>query len=101
MDDHTTADDATRYRDPEIVKEWETKDPINRLQIYLTQKYKWNDERNKALVTECAREVEQAVQEYEAEGVPDPAGMFEQIYTEMPWNLKAQQAAVKATEGGR
>lgn len=101
MDDHTTADDASRYRDSEIVKEWETKDPINRLQIYLAQKHKWTDAKNKELVAECTREVDQAVQEYEAEGIPNPAGMFEQIYTEMPWNLKEQQAAAKATEGGR
>src|SRR3990172_4961654 len=31
MGDHTTADDAARYRNPEEVAEWKKKDPIERL----------------------------------------------------------------------
>ena len=35
---HTTADDPSRYRSQEEVKAWEKKDPISRLQTYLTGK---------------------------------------------------------------
>jgi pyruvate dehydrogenase E1 component alpha subunit len=103
MDDHTTADDASRYRDPAIVKDWQEKDPILRMQIYLTQRHGWTEMNHKDLVAGCSREVEQAVQEYEAEAAPEPTGMFENMYHEMPWHLQKQQAEVRArtTEGGR
>ncbi len=36
MEDHTTADDAARYRPPEAVEAWKRKDPISRLERFLT-----------------------------------------------------------------
>jgi pyruvate dehydrogenase E1 component alpha subunit len=36
MDAHTNADDATRYRDAEEVRQWEAADPLARLETYLT-----------------------------------------------------------------
>lgn len=103
MDDHTTADDASRYRDPEVVKNWLEKDPIQRVQIYLTEKFGWTEENNQKLVTDCTQEVEHAVQAYEAETAPDPVGMFEHLYHELPWHLQKQQAEVRmhTMEGGR
>jgi 2-oxoisovalerate dehydrogenase E1 component subunit alpha len=35
MGAHATSDDPTRYRDDELSKEWEAKDPIRRLKTYL------------------------------------------------------------------
>lgn len=43
---HTTADDPTVYRDDEEVKEWEKKDPIDRLYKYLLAKNLWDDEKD-------------------------------------------------------
>jgi pyruvate dehydrogenase E1 component alpha subunit len=90
MGDHTTADDAGRYRTKEIVKEWEKKDPLDRMKKYLLKKRPWTEEKDKALEEECAKEVEKAVQEYEAFEQPDPTEMFQFIYREMPWHLKEQ-----------
>lgn len=35
--DHTTADDASRYRSQDEVEQWRKKDPIDRLRNYMTQ----------------------------------------------------------------
>jgi len=43
---HTTADDPTVYRDDEEVKEWEKKDPIDRLQKYLYENKLWDAEQD-------------------------------------------------------
>ncbi len=64
LSDHTTADDATRYRDHNEVKEAWGKEPLPRLRAYLTKLRVWDDAREEALKAECAREVEAAVDEY-------------------------------------
>ncbi len=95
MGDHTTADDASRYRGKEIIEEWEKRDPIKRMNMYLMNKRQWTEEKGKELENECINEVEKAVQEYEAVEHPDPADMFKNIYTNMPWHLKEQMEELK------
>lgn len=90
MSDHTTADDSSRYRTPELVAEWEKKDPISRLKIFLTNHLKWKEDQFKQIHEECTKEVNQAVQEYEAVETPSPESMFEEVYSEMPWHLQEQ-----------
>ncbi len=46
--DHTTADDARRYRDPKEVEAWMGKDPMIRLKKYLTATGLWNDAKQAA-----------------------------------------------------
>jgi pyruvate dehydrogenase E1 component alpha subunit len=95
MGDHTTADDASRYRSKEILSDWEKKDPIDRMRNYLLKKGLWTKEKDRKLEEECTGEVEKAVQEYEATEQPDPTDMFKFIYREMPWHLKEQMDELK------
>ncbi|MDW7680394.1 MAG: pyruvate dehydrogenase (acetyl-transferring) E1 component subunit alpha [bacterium] len=95
MGDHTTADDATRYRKPEIIREWEKKDPIERLKKFLTTKHGWNEDKEQKMMAELTEQVENAVKEYENVDPPEPETMFQYMYSEMPWNLKAQLEEVK------
>ncbi len=99
MGDHTTADDATRYRKPEALAEWEKKDPINRLKIFMMNSRGWTEEKDKQLIAECTKEVDEAVKGYEAEEPADPADMFKYIYKEMPWHLKEQMEEVREFSG--
>lgn len=94
LDDHTTADDASRYRTEEMVAPWRGKDPIDRMRKYLTASRGWNDARESALIEECTAEVEQTVKEYEATEHPHPSEMFNHMYAEEPWNLKEQREEV-------
>ncbi|MBD3288199.1 pyruvate dehydrogenase (acetyl-transferring) E1 component subunit alpha [candidate division KSB1 bacterium] len=95
MGDHTTADDATRYRKPDLLKTWEKRDPIERVKKYLMKELDWSEEKDKELVEECTKEVEQAVKEYENSDMPEPETMFDYMYNEMPWHLKEQLEEVK------
>lgn len=91
MDDHTTADDASRYRTPEMLSPWEGKDPIDRMRKFLTAEHGWDEDKENRLLAECAAEVEQIVRDYEAYPHPQPADIFDHMYAEMPWHLKEQK----------
>lgn len=90
MGDHTTADDASRYRKEEDVQEWRKKDPIDRLKKYMAARGLW-DEAYEQRVTAAAREqVEVAVTEEEAVPPPDPRDMFRYTFAELTDELKGQ-----------
>lgn len=91
MDDHTTADDATRYRKKEILEPWAAKDPIDRLRKYLTAKHGWNEKQDEELVEACTAEVEQSVQDYEKAEPGKPTIIFDHLYAEMPWHLREEK----------
>jgi pyruvate dehydrogenase E1 component alpha subunit len=91
MDDHTTSDDAARYRKEELLAPWKEKDPIDRMRKYLKAKRDWDDEKEKDLVTECTDEVEKAVQDFEAVEPPNPTDIFNHMYKDMPWHLREEK----------
>lgn len=100
--DHTTADDANRYRDKtELKKAWD-EEPIVRLRNYLTQHGQWSAEQEEKLLAESGAKVEAAVEEYLALSYPPPEAMFDYLYATLPHDLKAQreQAITFAPEGG-
>jgi 2-oxoisovalerate dehydrogenase E1 component alpha subunit len=70
LGDHTTADDATRYRSHDEVNEAWKREPIKRLQTYLHNQNLWNEKREQALLEQCKQEVEEAVQNYLFEEIP-------------------------------
>lgn len=66
--DHTTADDATRYRPPEEVEMWKKKDPLLRLQKYMESKHLWDKDEEAKVVAEFEKEIEKIVEK--AESIP-------------------------------
>jgi pyruvate dehydrogenase E1 component alpha subunit len=96
--DHTTADDARRYRDEgEVSRHWKD-EPVARLRAYLVGRGDWSKEGEQRLLADCAKAVEQAAADYLAiEPVP-PTAMFDSLYAELPAPLRAQRAAVAADE---
>jgi len=91
MDDHTTSDDASRYRTEEMLAPWREKDPIDRLRKYLTKQYEWDEKKEKDFLEEISAEVEQTVRDFEAEPHPEPADIFNFLYHDMPWHLKEEK----------
>ena len=65
--DHTTSDDASRYRNKEEIVEWESKDPLLRLKKYLERKGFWDDEREQEAWEGARATVEEAVRKAEAQ----------------------------------
>lgn len=92
---HTTADDPTKYRSKAEVEEWEQRDPLPRLQRYLSRRKLLSKAKMTALETEIKDEIDQAWQEAEAQmqGMGDPLDMFDHLYAERPPYLEAQRQA--------
>jgi pyruvate dehydrogenase E1 component alpha subunit len=91
MRDHTTADDATRYRrEEEVSAAWKT-DPIVRLRTYLGSLGWWAKGDEEALVVECKGKVEAAVADYLATPPPEPQSMFEHLFETLPASLEWQR----------
>jgi len=107
LGDHTTADDASRYRDAELVRAQWANEPIARLRKHLVNLDAWDKTLEDALQRELAAEVEQAVADYLAVAPPPVGAMFEHLYAQWPAALEAQRAeaqrwaAPAAPEGDR
>lgn len=97
MGDHTTADDATRYRREEDVSAAWKLDPIARLRTYLGDKGWWSKEDEERLVSECRARLDAAVAEYLAIPPPPPEAMFDYLFEKLPASLAWQRK--KMAEG--
>ncbi|AUG08677.1 pyruvate dehydrogenase (acetyl-transferring) E1 component subunit alpha [Pseudomonas sp. S09G 359] len=91
LSDHTTADDATRYRDAEETRQAWSQEPVSRLRTYMAGNGFWDDEREQALIAECRHFVDQAVQRFEAVNAQAPASVMDYVYADWPNCLAAQR----------
>jgi pyruvate dehydrogenase E1 component alpha subunit len=87
MGDHTTADDATRYRREEDVSAAWKLDPITRLRTYLGDQGWWTKQDEEKLVSECRAKLDAAVAEYLAIPPPPPESMFDYLFETLPASL--------------
>ena len=97
--DHTTADDASKYRSPEEVLTWGKRDPISRLKKYITKKELWSDKDEEKLLNAIDKEIEQQVAQAEKMPNPQLEDMFKYMYKEMTPQLKEQLEYIKQFEG--
>lgn len=88
MCDHTTADDATRYRDEDEVKKWIDKDPVKRFKLYLELKGLLDNTLENKIKKEAEQLVDSAVKKAEATPHPMPEDIFKYTYAEMPQHLQ-------------
>lgn len=82
MSDHTTADDAVRYRSVEEVDMWKPKDPILRLRLFMEKKGLWNEAYQKEMEEVSKAAVDEAVKKAETIGPPPPEDIFRYTYAE-------------------
>lgn len=95
MGHHTTADDATRYRDNKEVEAWKKKDPIARFKKFITAKKIWNDKEERTLKRATDVWIDQEVKAYEEFPAPNPLNMFADNYATAPWHLIEQRAELE------
>jgi pyruvate dehydrogenase E1 component alpha subunit len=100
LTDHTTADDASRYRDDETVGEFWKQEPLARLRNYLSESSGWTRENEEALIADCAAEIEKAAEEYLALAPASPETMFDYLYASLPKDLAAQRDEVLKKAAG-
>lgn len=95
MANHTTSDDASKYRSEEEVKKWEKRDPIERFRIYLNNKGIWNESFERKVQEEAEATVNSAVEEAEKTPSPSIEEIFIHTYKNMTPNLKEQLEELK------
>jgi pyruvate dehydrogenase E1 component alpha subunit len=100
LSDHTTADDASRYRDDAEVSRWWQQDPIARLRAYFTRNLDWQRKDEEALLQTCHAEVEAAAQQYLSTEPQSPEAIFDYLYAHLPAELKAQRQKLLDEAGG-
>jgi 2-oxoisovalerate dehydrogenase E1 component alpha subunit len=94
LSDHTTADDAHRYRsDEEVSAHWK-EEPIARLRSYLTSAKLWSKSDEETLIRETARKVSEAAESYLAT-TPEPAtAIFDNTFASLPTDLRSWRQAL-------
>ena len=101
LGDHTTADDARRYRDPAEYEAAVTRDPLVRTRKYLESKKLWDDEKQKKLDTRAARIVREVVDA--ALNIEPPAveDLFRYTFEELPDELVRQMRTMRTDSIGQ
>jgi pyruvate dehydrogenase E1 component alpha subunit len=95
LGDHTTADDASRYRDAAEVQQQWLREPITRLRNYLVRLGAWDKDREISLHQECTARVEQAVANFLEIAPPNVDAMFDHLYAALPRTLEPQRAMAR------
>ncbi len=95
---HTTSDDPGRYRDDAEVERWRSRDPLERVRLYLGERGVVDDDDRLRFEAEAAEAVERAVEAAEALPQPGPGWPFEAMFERMPPHLAEQRAALEVFE---
>lgn len=89
--DHTTADDAKRYRDTKEVDEAWKKEPLIRIRAYLMKTGAWSEAQEQELLQQCAADVDQAVNDYTSAELQPPESMLDFLYETLPEAYETQR----------
>jgi pyruvate dehydrogenase E1 component alpha subunit len=93
---HSTSDDPSRYRDEKQYQEWLKRDPVDLFRRFLLSRRVITEAWEKKLQAELDAEVDVAIKEAEAAGLPAPETMFYDVYETVPDLLKDQARAMRA-----
>ncbi len=98
LGDHTTADDAARYRPAvEVQARWK-EEPIARLRAWLVAQKAWGKAEEEQLSRDCQERIDAAIECYLATPPRAPETMFDHLYAELPEVYAAQRSEL--AEGG-
>ncbi len=95
LSDHTTSDDATKYRTAEEVEEWRTKEPFLRLQKYLEKKELWNKKYEEKLQEDLLAKVDKITEEVESAPDQTADDIFDYQYAQITPPLQQQKNELK------
>jgi pyruvate dehydrogenase E1 component alpha subunit len=92
---HNTADDPTRYVDPDELNARRELDPIRRVRAYLRGRGLLDEEAEQRIETELREEVERAVRAAEAFAPAHSGQIFEHVYGRPPARVESQRRSVE------
>jgi pyruvate dehydrogenase E1 component alpha subunit len=95
LGNHTTSDDARKYREEQELREWELRDPIVRMKAYMMAKGLLDESGDEAIWNEARAATEKGVEEAESFPAPTLEDAFRFTYAEMPPSLKAEMERLR------
>jgi 2-oxoisovalerate dehydrogenase E1 component alpha subunit len=91
LSDHTTADDASRYRPAaELEAAWQV-EPLQRTRAYLESLGHWNESLEAAMRAQHSSQIDNAVREYQGRPVAGVEAMFDHLFANPPAGLAEQR----------
>ena len=100
LGDHTTSDDASRYRSADEVQAHWKQEPIARLRSYLVGQKIWTKADEERLAAECHERVEAAVERYLATAPRRRETMFDHLYADLPEPYAKQRRELAGEDDG-
>jgi len=98
LGDHTTADDAARYRSTaEVQARWK-EEPIARLRSFLARQHVWSKTDEEHLSVDCQQHIDAAVKRYLVVRPRAPETMFDHLYAELPRAYAAQRRELEEND---
>lgn len=91
ISDHTTSDDAKKYRSENELNNWKAKDPIERLKKYMTSRKILDEKSEKEVAEKISKKIDDDVKEAEAAPAASPTDIFDFMYEKIPKNLSEQR----------
>ena len=101
LGDHTTADDASRYRDKAEVEAWKSRDPLIRVRKHMERLKLWSDAKEAELLERTEKTVAEAVARAENIAAPHSADFFNAMYQELPPDLALQRDTMQTHSLGQ
>jgi len=101
LGDHTTADDARRYRASEELEAAKLLDPMIRTRKYLESKGLWNDQKQTEAQAKAEAQVQKVVEEVLSWPAPSPTEMFDHMFAELPPELIKQRDTMRTSSLGQ
>ena len=94
---HSTSDDSTRYREVDEIDYWhDNQNCMKRFRGYMESKEWWDEDLESSMRESERRAVMTALETAEQRPKPPMSSIFEDVYAEMPANLKQQQEELNA-----
>jgi pyruvate dehydrogenase E1 component alpha subunit len=91
LGDHTTADDASRYRSREELDSAREIEPLPRFKAYLQSAQEWSEDDDAALYRSCDAEVRKAVEAYQSAPRQAPGEFFDYLFAHPTADLERQK----------
>ncbi|WLD59387.1 thiamine pyrophosphate-dependent dehydrogenase E1 component subunit alpha [Salinispirillum sp. LH 10-3-1] len=93
---HSSSDDPSGYRSKSEEDTWRAKCPVLRMKNYLMKKGWWDEEKDTATKEAHRKAVVDAMKVAEKIPAPPLEDLFTDVYSEIPWHLQEQEAALRA-----
>lgn len=93
---HNTTDNPKAYRGDAEVAQAARRDPIARVERYLTQAGLWDDARAREMEQSIQQDLENAFATASRFAPPDPGQMFEHVYADLPQRVRKQKEELES-----